>query len=141
MSQRRTPTRTPLAPPLAVAAALVLVIGLGGCGSVNKARDTADRAKDCAALAGKLSGLNLNAKSTEADVRRAITELERAIDGLSNAEVRSAAKALDRDVRSLEQKVKGTNQADIDRAVRRVQADAEALARTCNVPVDQLLGR
>ena len=135
MSHRRIPL--PLVLPLAIA----LVLGLAGCGTIGKAKDSADRTKDCAALASKLTGLKLNANSTEADIQRALNELESAIDNLSNDEVRSAAQALDRDIRALQQKVKNTDQADIDKAVAKVQADAEALARTCNVPVDQLIGQ
>ena len=127
--------------PLVVPLAIALVLGLAGCGAIGEARDSADRTKDCAALAAKLTGLKLDAESTQADIQRAINELEDAIDNLSNDEVRRAAQALDRDVKDLQKKARNTDQADIDKAVAKVRADAETLARTCNVPVDQILSR
>jgi hypothetical protein len=132
-------SRRPKPSHVAVALA-VLVVCLSGCQAVDDARDTADRTKDCATIVSKVTGIDLNSNASAEDVQRAVAELERTIDTLDNEDVKAAGRALVRDAKAFQQALSRADQADVNRALTKVTQSAENLARTCNVPIDQLTG-
>jgi hypothetical protein len=128
---------------LAVAILLALPV-LAGCETAQQAREVGqgvDRASDCAALVGELTGVNWN------DVRRAPAEAERAADRLDqrlrevdDADVKAAGEALRDRVRALADAARNANAAAIGQALAEVEAAARRLAETCGVNVDQVGG-
>jgi hypothetical protein len=117
-----------------------LALCLSGCGAVQDARDTADRTKDCATIVSKVTGIDLSPNASAEDVERAVAELERTIDTLDNEDVKAAGRALVRDAKAFQRALARADADDVTQALTKVRASAENLARTCNVPVDQLTG-
>jgi hypothetical protein len=124
----------------AVAAALALPL-LAGCGQARDVAQGVDKARDCAALVGELTGIHWS------DVRRSATEAEQAARKLDerlrqvdDADVKRAGEALVARVERLAQAAKGTDRGDVQRALDEVEAAARRLAATCDVPVDQVGG-
>ena len=132
-------SRRPKLPPVAVVLA-ALALCLSGCGAVQDARDTADRTKDCATIVSKVTGIDLSPNASAEDVERAVAELERTIDTLDNEDVKAAGRALVRDAKAFQRALARADADDVTQALTKVRASAENLARTCNVPVDQLTG-
>ena len=127
-------------PWLNLLAAFAAVAVLGGCGAVDEARNTVDKTQDCAEIVGKVANINLSPDAVAADVQQAVTELDQTIEGLGNEDVKAAARSLAADLKEFQQALARTSPADVDRALTEVTQSAENLARTCNVPVDQLTG-
>jgi hypothetical protein len=126
--------------PAVAVLAVCLVAVLGGCQAVEDARTTVDRTQDCATIVGKVAGINLSPSAAADEVRQAAAEFEQAIETLDNQDVKAAAQALASDIDSFQQALARTDAADVNRALIRVRQSAENLARTCNVPIDQLVG-
>ena len=129
----------------ATAVALVLAAPLlAGCEAAQQAQDIGqgvDKAADCAALVGELSGVDWS------DVRRAPAEAEQAAQKLDerlrevdDAEVRQAGEALRDRVRDLADAARNASAADAQQALADVEAAARRLASTCGVDVDQVGG-
>jgi hypothetical protein len=126
--------------PMPLLAVAAVVAFLSGCQAVEDARTTVDKTEACATIVSKVTGINLSPNASADDVGRAVTELERTIEGLGNEEVKAAARALAQDAREFQQALARTDAADVNRALIQVRQSAENLARTCNVPIDQLTG-
>jgi hypothetical protein len=127
-----------------VVAVLLAVPLLAGCEAAQQAREVGqgvDKARDCAALVGELTGIDWS------DVRRAPAEAERAAQRLderlrevNDADVKAAGEALRDRVRRLADAARSADAADIQRALADVEAAARRLASTCGVDVSQVGG-
>lgn len=113
---------------------------VGGCQAVEDARTTVDKTQDCATIVAKVAGINLSPNAAADDVRREAEELKATIQTLDNQDVKAAAQALADDVDEFQRGLAETSPADVNRALIQVRQSAENLARTCEVPVDQLTG-
>ncbi|HEU4398371.1 MAG TPA: hypothetical protein VFU54_11130 [Actinomycetota bacterium] len=119
---------------LAVASALAV---LTGC----EAAQQVDKARDCAALVGELTGVDWN------DVRRSAAEadqtarrLDERVREVDDADVKRAGEALVTRIGRLADAARGTDRAAVQRALDQVESAARQLAATCDVPVDQVGG-
>jgi len=119
---------------LAVAVALAV---LAGC----EAAQQVDKARDCAALVGELTGVDWN------DVRRSASEadqiarkLDERLREVDDAAVKRAGEALVTRIGRLADAARGTDRAAVQRALDEVESAARQLAATCDVPVDQVGG-
>jgi hypothetical protein len=120
---------------------LLAVVFLGGCSAVHDAADTASKTSDCAKIVSKVANINLSPDAVAADVKQAVAELDQTIEGLDNQDVKNAARALSDDIKSFQQTLSKADADDVNRALTTVTNSAENLARTCNVPIDQLTGK
>jgi hypothetical protein len=129
----------------ATAVALVLAVpALAGCEAAQQAQDIGqgvDKAADCAALVGELSGVDWS------DVRRAPAEAEQAAQRLDerlrevdDADVKAAGEALSDRVRQAADAAANADAADAQKALADVEAAARRLASACDVNVDQVGG-
>jgi hypothetical protein len=128
---------------LAVAFLLAVPV-LAGCEAAQQAQEVGqgvDKARDCAALVGELTGVDWN------DVRRAPAEAEQAAERLDqrlrevdDADVKAAGEALRDRVRRLAEAAGRADAADAQRALADVEAAARRLAGTCGVEVEQVGG-
>jgi hypothetical protein len=120
---------------LALAAA-----GQAGCASKEHPDTGGPLAKprDCADLLGRLTNLEFDPKATAAKADRMVRQLDEAIKGIDSADVKRAANDLLLRVRRWRDAVRAADPARERRALRGVTDAAERLARTCNVPVDQV---
>ena len=119
---------------LAVAVALAV---LAGC----EAAQQVDKARDCAALVGELTGVDWS------DVRRSAAEadqtarnLDERLREVDDADVKRAGEALVTRIERLADAARGTDRAAVQRALDEVESAARQLAATCDVPVDQVGG-
>jgi hypothetical protein len=124
----------------ASAAALALAV-VAGCGEARDVAQGVDKARDCAALVGELTGVQWS------DVRRSAAEADQAAKRLDDrlrqvddADVKRAGEELAAKVERLAEAARGTDQADVQRALDEVESAARQLAATCDVPVDQVGG-
>jgi hypothetical protein len=128
---------------LAVALALALPL-LAGCDAAQQAHDVAqgvDKARDCAALVGELTGVNWSSvRRNAAEAERAARRLDERLREVDDADVRRAGKALATRARRLADAVKNADQATIQRRLAEVEAAARRLAATCGVSADQVGG-
>ena len=117
--------------------------GLAGCGASGGHPDVGqiDKARECADLLGELTSLEFDPRASAAKVDRMARQLDQAIKGVDSADVRRAANDLLLRVRRWRDAVRQADPARTRRAVQEVTQAAERLARTCNVPVDQLSGQ
>jgi hypothetical protein len=117
--------------------------GLAGCGASGGRPDVGqiDKARECADLLGELTSLEFDPRASAAKVDRMARQLDQAIKGVDSADVRRAANDLLLRVRRWRDAVRQADPARTRRAVQEVTQAAERLARTCNVPVDQLTGQ
>ena len=129
----------------ALAVAVVLAVPvLAGCEAAQQAQEIGqgvDRARDCAALVGELTGVDWS------DVRRAPAEAEQAARRLderlrevNDPEVKRAGEALRDRVRRLADAADRADPADAQRALADVEQAARRLAGTCGVDVGQVGG-
>jgi hypothetical protein len=124
----------------ATAATLALVV-LGGCGQAQDVAQGVDKARDCAAVVGELTGVSwsdVQRSATEAD--QAARRLDERLREVDDADVKRAGEALATKVRQLADAARGTDRADVQRALDEVESAARQLAATCDVPVDQVGG-
>jgi hypothetical protein len=126
----------------AAAVAVVLAVPLlAGCDAAQQAKEGVDKAADCAALVGELTGVDWN------DVRQAPAEAEQAADKLDqrlrevdDADVKRAGEALRDRVRKLADAARNASAADTRKALADVEAAARRLASTCGVDPDEVGG-
>jgi hypothetical protein len=124
----------------AVALLLSLVV-LAGCEAAQQASQGVDKAADCAALVGELSGVNWSdVRQAPAEAERAAERLDQRLREVDDADVKAAGEALRDRVRRLAEAAASANAADVTRAVADVEAAARRLANTCGVDVDQVGG-
>jgi hypothetical protein len=125
----------------AVAVAALALLVLAGCGQAQDVAQGVDRARDCAAVVGELTGVSWSdVRRNAAEADQAARRLDDRLRQVDDADVKRAGEALAAKVRQLADAARGTDRADVQRAVDGVEAAARQLAATCDVPVDQVGG-
>jgi hypothetical protein len=128
----------------AVVALALAVPVLAGCEAAQQAQDVGqgvDRARDCAALIGELTGVNWgDVRRAPAEAEQAARKLDQRLREVDDAEVKQAGEALRDRVRQLAQAAERADAADAQRALADVEAAARRLASACQVDVDQVGG-
>lgn len=129
-----------------IAALLLLALaaaGLAGC-DADQARQVGQgvgKTRECADLLGELTSLDFDPRAGAAKLDETARRLDQAIKGVDSADVRRAADELLLRVRRMRDAVRRADPAQQRRALQAVTKAAEQLARTCNVPVDQVTGQ
>ena len=131
--------------PRALAVALLLALpALAGCEAAQQAQEVGqgvDKARDCAALVGELTGVNWSdVRQAPAEAEQAAERLDRRLREVDDADVRAAGESLRDRVRRLAEAARSADAADVQRAVADVEAAARRLASTCGVDVSQVGG-
>jgi hypothetical protein len=124
---------------LATAAAVVAVAlpVLAACETAQQV----DKARDCAALVGELTGVSWSdVRRSAAEADQAARRLDDRLRQVDDADVRRAGEALAARVKRLADAARGTDRAAVQRALDEVESAARRLAATCDVPVDQVGG-
>jgi hypothetical protein len=129
----------------AAAVALVLAVPvLTGCEAAQQAQDIGqgvDKAADCAALVGELSGINwTDVQQAPAEAEQAAQKLDQRLREVDDADVKQAGEALRDRVRELADAARNASAAEAQQALADVEAAARRLATTCGVNVDQVGG-
>ena len=129
--------------PTAIRAAIALaaVLTLSACNEIDQAQQGVNKAQECATLASKLTGIDLNPRTAPAEVEAKAKEVEDTVNGLTSEDVKSAGNALVDKLGELTTALRKADAAEINQAIDDVQASARNLATTCNIPVDQILGQ
>jgi len=124
----------------AVAAALALPV-LAGCGEARDVAQGVDKARDCAALVGELTGVDWgDVRRSAAEADQAARKLDDRLRQVDDADVKRAGEALVTRIGRLADAARGTDRAAVQRALDEVESAARQLAATCDVPVDQVGG-
>jgi hypothetical protein len=129
----------------ATAVALVLAVPvLAGCEAAQQAQDIGqgvDKAADCAALVGELTGINwTDVQQAPAEAEQAAQKLDERLREVDDADVKQAGEALRDRVRELADAARNASAAEAQQALADVEAAARRLASTCGVNVDQVGG-
>jgi argininosuccinate lyase len=129
----------------AAAVALVLAVPvLAGCDAAQQAQDIGqgvDKAADCAALVGELTGVSWSdAQQAPAQAEEAARKLDQRLQEVDDADVKAAGEALRDRVRQLADAAGNADAADAQQALADVEAAARRLASACDVNVDQVGG-
>jgi hypothetical protein len=129
----------------AAAVALVLAVPvLTGCEAAQQAQDIGqgvDKAADCAALVGDLTGINwTDVQQAPAEAEQAAQKLDQRLREVDDADVKQAGEALRDRVRELADAARNASAAEAQQALADVEAAARRLATTCGVNVDQVGG-
>ena len=117
--------------------ALLLLPLAVGCSEV---QDTANRAADCAGLAQDVAASGLDRTPTQADAEQAVDRLDRRIEQLDDEDVKQAATTLRDRLRELREAAQAADPAAAQAAAASARDAARAVAETCGIPVDQVLG-
>jgi hypothetical protein len=129
---------------VAVAAVLAVPALLSGCEAAQQAQDIGqgvDKAADCAALIGELSGIDWSdVRKVPAEAEQAAQKLDQRLREVDDADVKRAGEALRDRVRQLADAAANASAADAREALADVEAAARRLASTCGVDVDQVGG-
>jgi argininosuccinate lyase len=129
----------------AAAVAVVLAVPvLAGCDAAQQAQDIGqgvDKAADCAALVGELTGVSWSdAQQAPAQAEEAARKLDQRLQEVDDADVKAAGEALRDRVRQLADAAGNADAADAQQALADVEAAARRLASACDVNVDQVGG-
>ena len=129
----------------AAAVALILAVPvLTGCEAAQQAQDIGqgvDKAADCAALVGELTGINwTDVQQAPAEAEQAAQKLDQRLREVDDADVKQAGEALRDRVRELADAARNASAADAQQALADVEAAARRLASACDVNVDQVGG-
>ena len=129
----------------AAAVALVLAVPvLAGCEAAQQAQEVGqgvDKAADCAALVGELTGINwTDVQQAPAEAEQAAQKLDQRLREVDDAEVRQAGEALRDRVRELADAARNASAADVQQALADVEAAARQLASTCGVDAGEVGG-
>ena len=129
----------------AAAVAVVLAIPvLAGCEAAQQAQDIGegvDKAADCAALIGELTGIDWSdVRKAPAEAEQAAQKLDQRLREVDDADVKAAGEALRDRVRQLADAARNADTADAQKALDNVEAAARRLAGACDVNVDQVGG-
>lgn len=129
----------------AAAVALVLAVPvLAGCEAAQQAQEVGqgvDKAADCAALVGELTGINWSdVQQAPAEAEQAAQRLDERLREVNDADVKAAGEALRDRVRRLAEAAQNADAADAQQALSDVEAAARRLANACGVNVDQVGG-
>ena len=129
------------------AAAVVLVLAvpvLAGCDAAQQAQDIGqgvDKAADCAALVGELTGVSWSdVQQVPAQAEEAAQKLDQRLQEVDDADVKAAGEALRDRVSQLADAARNADTADAQKALDNVEAAARRLAGACDVNVDQVGG-
>jgi hypothetical protein len=127
----------------ATAVALVLAVPvLAGCEAAQQAQDIGqgvDKAADCAALVGELTGIDWSdVQQAPAEAEQAAQKLDERLREVDDADVKQAGEALRDRVRELADAARNASAAEAQQALADVEAAARRLASTCGVNVDQV---
>ncbi len=127
----------------AAAVALVLAVPvLAGCDAAQQAQDIGqgvDKAADCAALVGELTGIDWSdVQQAPAQAEEAAQKLDQRLQEVDDADVKAAGEALRDRVRQLADAAGNADAADAQQALADVEAAARRLASACDVNVDQV---
>jgi hypothetical protein len=129
----------------AAAVALVLALpALAGCEAAQQAQDIGqgvDKAADCAALVGELTGVDWSdVRQAPAEAEQAAQRLDERLREVDDADVKAAGEALSARVRQAADAAANADAADAQKALADVEAAARRLAGACDVNVDQVGG-
>jgi hypothetical protein len=129
----------------AAAVALVLAVpALAGCEAAQQAQDIGqgvDKAADCAALVGELTGVDWSdVRQAPAEAEQAAQRLDERLREVDDADVKAAGEALSDRVRKAADAAANADAADAQKALADVEAAARRLASACDVNVDQVGG-
>ena len=129
----------------AAAVALVLAVSvLAGCDAAQQAQDIGqgvDKAADCAALVGELTGIDWNdVRRAPARAEEAAQKLDQRLREVDDADVKQAGEALRDRVRQLADAAGNADAADAQQALADVEAAARRLGSICGVEADQVGG-
>jgi hypothetical protein len=129
----------------AAAVAVVLAVPvLAGCDAAQQAQDIGqgvDKAADCAALVGELTGVSWSdVQQVPAQAEEAAQKLDQRLQEVDDADVKAAGEALRDRVRQLADAAGNADAADAQQALADVEAAARNLASACDVNVDQVGG-
>jgi hypothetical protein len=129
----------------AAAVALVLAVpALAGCEAAQQAQDIGqgvDKAADCAALVGELTGVDWSdVRQAPAEAEQAAQRLDERLREVDDADVKAAGEALSDRVRQAADAAANADAADAQKALADVEAAARRLASACDVNVDQVGG-
>ena len=129
----------------AAAVAVVLAVPvLAGCEAAQQAQDIGqgvDKAADCAALVGELTGIDWNdVRQAPARAEEAAQKLDQRLREVDDADVKQAGEALRDRVRELADAARNASAAEAQQALVDVEAAARRLATTCGVNVEQVGG-
>jgi outer membrane murein-binding lipoprotein Lpp len=128
----------------AVVALVLAVPVLAGCEAAQQAQEIGqgvDKAADCAALVGELTGINwTDVQQAPAEAEQAAQKLDQRLREVNDAEVRQAGEALRDRVRELADAARNTSAADVQQALADVEAAARRLASTCGVDAGEVGG-
>jgi predicted small secreted protein len=125
----------------ATVALLLSVVVLAGCEAAQQASQGVDKAADCAALVGELSGVDWSdVRQAPAEAEQAAERLDQRLREVDDADVKAAGEALRDRVRQLADAARSADAADVTGAVAEVEAAARRLASTCGVDVNQVGG-
>ena len=127
-----------------VVAVLAVPALLSGCEAAQQAQDIGqgvDKAADCAALVGELTGIDwTDVQQAPAEAEQAAQRLDERLRDVSDADVKAAGEALRDRVRQLAEAAGNADAADAQQALDDVEAAARRLAGACDVNVDQVGG-
>ena len=127
-----------------VAAVLAVPALLSGCEAAQQAQDIGqgvDKAADCAALVGELTGIDWSdVRKAPAEAEQAAQKLDQRLREVDNADVKAAGEALRDRVSQLADAASDASTADAQKALDNVEAAARRLAGACDVNVDQVGG-
>ncbi|HKE99058.1 MAG TPA: hypothetical protein VKG45_09030 [Actinomycetes bacterium] len=126
--------------PLRVLLVTLALAGLAACDAADDARQGVGKASDCAELVKAVADVRIDPQATADEVERRARDAERAVENADSEDVKRAGRRVVAELQRLAEAVDRSDQADVDRELQRVRQAAEDLARTCNVPVDQVLG-
>ena len=126
----------------AAAVALVLAVPvLAGCDAAQEVGQGVDKAADCAALVGELTGIDWSdVQQAPAQAEEAVQKLDQRLQEVDDADVKAAGEALRDRVRELADAADNADAADAQQALADVEAAARRLASACDVNVDQVGG-
>ena len=128
----------------AVVALVLAVPVMAGCEAAQQAQEIGqgvDRAADCAALVGELTGINWSdVQQAPAEAEQAAQKLDQRLREVNDADVKQAGEALRDRVRELADAARNASAADVQQALADVEAAARRLATTCGVDVGQVGG-
>ena len=126
----------------AAAVALVLAVPvLAACDAAQEVGQGVDKAADCAALVGELTGIDWSdVQQAPAQAEQAAQKLDQRLREVDDADVKAAGEALRDRVRQLADAAGNANAADAQQALDDVEAAARRLASACDVNVDQVGG-
>jgi argininosuccinate lyase len=128
----------------AAVAVVLAVPALAGCEAAQQAQDIGqgvDKAADCAALVGELTGIDWrDVQQAPAEAEQAAQNLDQRLREVNDADVKAAGETLRDRVRELADAARNADAADVQQALADVEAAARRLASACDVNVDQVGG-